>query len=100
MPEREISLTVGSLYEVVDPMPVFVLDPNDVEAKIMSAQTLYGAPGAKAMRLPAGTACLCVAVRPGDGCWVLTHGDEWVLSDGAGLREVTAAASSKGRGAS
>ena len=93
MPEREISLTVGSLYEVVDTATVFVLDPNDVEAKIKSAQTLYGAPGAKAMRLPIGTACLCVSVRLVDGCWVLTHGDEWVLSDGTGLQEVIGAAS-------
>ena len=85
---RERSLKIGELYEVVEPTTVFALPAGDEERVYPSNKTLYGAPDAKAVVLPVGTLALCVAVRLVDGCWILDVGGEWMLSDGSGLETV------------
>ena len=88
MPEREVCLRVGELYEVYEPTTVFALPPGKDEQVYASNRTLYGSGDAKAIILPVGTLAMCIAVRMVDGCWILDVGGEWMLSDGTGLRGV------------
>ena len=88
MPESEVSLKVGELYEVTERTTVFALPPGDSEQVYKTNQTLYGGAHAKALVLPVGTLAMCIAVRLVDGCWILDVGGEWMLSDGTGLKPV------------